>query len=180
MTWRELIAQYLAASANDDRNRLEAELGGGRREFVATHGTTRFKEFESDCLQSRAKNTEALSPSSDSFVVVYEQDELIVAEVQPGPNGHPYPLTRYRLVQSLGQWQLDDYLWKCSCSNGECDWCGGSGICSVCGGEGECKFCSDELVCQLCKGTRVCNSCKDSDTPGWNSMATMRPRTHAS
>ena len=180
MTWRELIAQYLAASANDDRDRLKAEFGGGLRQFVETHGSTRFKEFENERLQSRAKNIEALSPSLDSYVVVNEQDELIVAEMQPGPNRHPYKLSRFRLVRNLGQWELDDYLWKCSCSNGECNWCGGSGICNVCGSDGECKFCCDEHVCQLCKGTRVCNLCKDSDMPGWNSMATTRPRTHLS
>src|SRR5947209_5791541 len=114
MTWRELIAQYLAASANDDRDRLKAELCGRLRQFVETHGTTRFKEFENERLRSRAKQTEALSPSSDSYVVIYEHDELIVAEVQPGPNGHPYKLTRFRLIRLLDQWQLNDRAGLCS------------------------------------------------------------------
>ena len=171
MTWRELIDQYLAACAADDRNRLTAELNGDRRMFIDAHGTGRFKQYENGRLESHAKRTEEPPSSSDSYVIVQEQDDLVIAEVQPAPNGHPFKLTRFRLVRSHGRWQLDDYLWKCQCSNGECEWCGGSGVCAVCHGEGECKFCGGELVCQLCKGTHTCRICKDSDMPGWNGMA---------
>jgi hypothetical protein len=171
MTWRELIDQYLTGCATDDKNRLAAELHSDRQAFIEAHGSERFKSYENGRLESRSKDTEERMASPDSHVIIQEQDDLIIVEVQPAPNGHPFKLTRFRLIQYRGQWQLDDYLWKCQCSNGECEWCGGSGICAVCHGEGECKFCLGDHVCQLCKGARACRICKDSDMPGWNSMA---------
>ncbi len=171
MTWRELINRYLSASAADDRARLAAELSGESRLFIEAHGTQRFKEYENGRLETRAKRTNQPPSSSDSYVIVHEQHDLVIVEVPPAQNGHPDKLTRFRLVRKSELWELDDCLWKCPCSNGECDWCGGSGVCAVCHGEGECKFCRGEHVCQLCKGVRTCRICKDSDTPGWNSMA---------
>lgn len=174
MTWRELIDQYLSACAADDRARLTADLRGERRLFIESHGTRRFKQYENGRLESHAERLEEPSLSSDSYEIVQEKADLIIAEVQPAKNGHPYMLTRFRLVRNQEQWELDDYLWKCQCSNGECDWCDGSGVCAICHGEGECKFCRGEHMCQLCKGTRTCRRCKDSYMPGWNSMASSR------
>ena len=171
MTWRELIDQYLTACATDDRDRLTAERRGDRQEFIAAHGTKRLRDFENGRLQSHSQITEEPTLSPYSYALIHENDDVLIAEVQPAPNGHPYKLTRFRLIRNGGQWQLDNYLWKCPCSNGECEWCGGSGVCAICDGEGDCKFCCGELVCQLCKGARTCRICKDSDMPGWNSMA---------
>ena len=172
MTWRELIDQYLATCQSDDRNRLAAEVNGDRQEFIDAHGSERFKQYEKRRLESHATRTEESPSPPDSYELVHEQDDLVIAEVQPAPNGHPFKVTRFRLIRLQGQWRLDDYLWKCQCTNGECEWCGGSGICAVCHGEGECKFCGGQHVCQLCHGSCSCRICKDSDMPGWNSMAT--------
>ena len=154
----------------DDQNRFIAELGGNIQQFIQIHGSDRLKQYESARIQSNINRTDEPSLSPDSYAIVNSQDDLIIAEVQPGLNGCPHFLTRFRLILSGGQWQLDDYFWKCQCSNGECAWCGGTGVCAVCHGQGECKFCDNSRVCQLCKGARTCARCEDSEIPGWRSM----------
>lgn len=108
MTWRELIDQYLATSLADDRNRLAAEVNGDRQKFIDAHGTGRFKQYEKRRLESNVtKTTESPTPP-ESYLIVDQEKDLIVAEVESAPNGNPFKLTRFRTVRVEGQWQLDD------------------------------------------------------------------------
>jgi hypothetical protein len=170
MNWRQLIHQYLSGCAEDDRNRLIVERTNRRQHFIEQCGTERLKQSENARIQSNILTSQEPPGSPDSYVVVEEQDDYLIVEVEPAENGHPFKLTRFRLIQTHGKWKLDDYLWQCQCSNGKCNWCDGSGICAVCQGDGECRFCDGQHICQLCKGIRICSICKDSDMPGWNSM----------
>lgn len=174
MNWRDIINQYLTARATDERNRLLTEQSDEYHQFIENYSSEGLRQWENEKLQSLLNRTEEPLSSPDSYEIVQEQNDLLIAEVQPALNGHPYKLTRFRLIRNQGQWQLDDYLWECQCSNGDCNWCGGTGVCAVCGGEGQCNFCSGEHVCQLCKGESTCRSCKDSYMPGWFSMTRKR------
>jgi hypothetical protein len=173
MKWRDLIQQYLAACAADDAARIDAERVGRRQQFMATHASTEFIHLEEQRLRENTSRLSASPSDSESFQLIEETDSLMIVEVKPGENQIPHATTRFQLVIENGRWVLDDYLWKCQCENGDCNWCGGSGDCAVCGGDGNCKFCDDELTCQLCKGEGKCSSCATSKMPGWN---TMKPK----
>ncbi len=170
MTWREVIEASLAAHAADDRIRLEAEPTLSHQ-FITAHGTERMIRYQDANLESRKQTLQRSPNPADSYKLVTKQDGQLIAEVQPGSHGsHPYRLTRYKLVRNGDRWLLDDYLWKCQCENGLCNWCNGTGECAVCDGDSNCRFCQNSAICQLCKGSKSCNLCTGSDMPGWKSM----------
>lgn len=170
MNWRELIHQFLIACAEDDRTRALTESQSKRSQFLEKFGTDSLSQLEAERVRLLILRSQKSLGSPNSYQIVEESTDLIIAEVEPAPNGHPYRLTRFRLERCDGQWKLEDYLWQCQCTDGKCGWCDGTGICSVCEGEGECKFCDGQYFCQLCKGDRRCSICKEGTMPGWNSM----------
>ncbi len=180
MNWRELIHQYLIACAEDAREQLLAAGKSRQRKFIEKSGTTSLRERDAERMQSLALESEAPLDSPDGYKVVEERPDLIIVEVEPGPNGHPIVQTRFRLTQSNESWLLDDTFWKCHCSDGECSLCDGTGTCRICMGAGtwrtfwgllrrKCMLCNGEGICRYCKGTRLCDHCKESDIPGWSS-----------
>ena len=170
MHWRTLLENYLAACALDDVVRLEAERHGHRYKFLTEHASTEFIHLEKRRHEKNHLKVSADAADPESFKLIEQTDTTIVVEVEPGDNQIPHTTSRFQFVAEDSNWLFNDYFWKCSCSDGNCRWCEGSGICVVCRGDGNCKFCDNQLTCQLCKGAKKCSICSDSIMPGWNSM----------
>ena len=171
MNWRDVIHEFLTACAENSRARFLVEGDSPRSKYILKSGTEDMVTRESERLRKNIVESAGPIGSSEKYRLVVEQPNLIIAEVDPAGNRHPFRLTRFRLVVADEQWKLDEILIKCSCTEGACSWCDGTGKCSVCGGGGDCKFCDGSSECQLCKGAYLCSICESSAMPGWNRMA---------
>ena len=170
MHWRNLIENYLKACALDDLARQTAALEANRGQFLQQHASETFIAYETQRIQDNIERLSKSPSDPNSFDIVDENNNFMIVYVPSGENGLPHHATRFLLTKPNGNWLIDDYYWECSCDDGNCNWCSGSGICAVCGGNGECKFCDNDLTCQLCKGSKQCGRCGGTDMPGWTSM----------
>lgn len=199
MHWRELIHQYLIACQQDGRAATKA----ARREqqIVLLHGTDELNRRNDEIQQSHAERMPVSPP--DTYILVDESGDRIIAEIDDVPNGYPAIKSRFSLVREGDSWLLDDVLWECCCdhgkcfscddgncsicSGGKCMMCHGSGSysvwlilrrkCLLCEGTGSCNICEGNGLCNHCKGTARCTMCAGSTLPGWTSRFSNLPES---
>lgn len=174
MNWRELIHRFLTACAEDDHGRSLVAAQSRRNKFIQEYGAENLRRNCAKRIEANLALSNASLGSPDDYRLIEESSDLIVAEVDPGPNRQPYRLTRFRVANRGGRLELVDYFWKCGvCDDGNCKWCNGSGLCHMCDGVGVgvCDFCDADSSCAMCEGTRACSMCKDGEMPGWRRMS---------
>ena len=189
MNWREVIHKYLTALAQDTHDCRQQANSVRERTFMQSYATLACKERYIQKMDDFLK-FEAPLQSPETYKVIEEHPQLVIAEVEGVDRGQPMVLTRFRLRRDNSSWLLDDIFWKCVCSdeNGKCFDCKGTGKCTFCEGSGtmtkfwgiikvKCVLCGGQPICQQCSGTGLCKHCSESDMPGWNSITTASTAT---
>ena len=99
-------------------------------------------------------------PPLDTYKQIEETPSRVIAEVEKTNHPDLFFTTRFLVVKVDNEWKLDDIFWKCTCENG---------VCYICKGTGFCAFCN---------GTSRCDLCFESQIPGWKSRTSIFKRIH--
>ena len=113
MSWQEIIQQYLVACVSDYKDVLTATRVGNRLRFLEAYATEDLTTREKACVDLNLTHTDQPSASTEDFRAIVDDEDLIVAEVDPAQNEQPRYTTRFRLIREDESWKLDEYFWKC-------------------------------------------------------------------
>jgi hypothetical protein len=189
MTWRQVIHQYLMACAEDFR-RMSPVTSETR--FITEHGTTslglREREYRTQADKLRAAQQ---WPLPETYKVIEESPTRVIADLQNSKLIELFCATRFVVVSIDNEWKLDDTFLKCSCENGDCFFCDGTGYCRVCYRgpfarwffglvKERCGFCQGKPKCKYCDATGRCVDCFQSPFPGWRSRMSVLPEDEVS
>ncbi len=184
MQWREIVHEYLATGEADNLNGLLRSHERQQDRFIQQVGTdellARLAVRHAKHLESQREEQASL-PSPDQYVLVEEEDRLVIVEVERPALPKSVGTNRFRLLRDGEVWRLDEVFWMCGlCDSGLCWMCHGEVTCKTCEGTGRlkrrwrfrrppCPLCDGSGRCVRCDGIGKCHNCVDSDMPGWKS-----------
>jgi hypothetical protein len=184
MGWREVIHQYLTACLADSR---QNPLPTSRAQCIDDLGTTALKDRErQNRIQLDKRLLSQQVPPPETYKAIEEGPTRVVAEVEKANLSELFFNNRFLVIKVDSRWKLDDVFWPCTCENGVCFFCDGTGYCTLCNGRGftrrffgllkqECLYCKAKPKCKYCGGTGRHDHCSDSPIPGWTSRTKILP-----